>query len=76
MKGGKVMGMKEFLGLLAGICYCYLMCMIFSTFIDETDWYFQIFYGIFIPITSFSGVYLAESFATLLYNIEDKRKRG
>lgn len=76
MKGGKVMGIKEFLGLIVGVCYCFLMCMIFSPFIGETDWYFQIFYVIFPPITSFSGVYLALSFTTLLYNIENKRKRG
>lgn len=75
MKGGKDMGIKEFLGLLVGVCYCFLMCMIFSPFIGETDWYFQIFYVIFPLITSFSGVYLGISFTIFLYHIEDKRKR-
>lgn len=76
MKGGNVMGIKEYLGLLVGLCYCFLFAMIFCIVIDQLDlWPPQVFVAIFILMISFSGVYVAESFTNFLYHIEDKRKR-
>lgn len=75
MEGGKVMDMKEFLGLLVGVCYGFLFAIMFYSFMDKIGWYNEELFGIVALIIGFSGVYLAESFTTFLYNIEDKRKR-
>lgn len=75
MKDGNVMSMKEFLGLLVSVCYCFLFAMMFYSFMDKIGWYNEVLFAIFALIISFSGVYVAISFTNFLYNIEDKRKR-